>query len=204
MSKYIIGITGASGSIYGLRLIEKILNLNHEVYLTITKAGLEVIKQEADLDLLGLKTEAEATNVLKKHFKLKGDNEQLKYFDIDHIGAVIASGSFRTDGMIIVPCSMATVAAIANGTSSDLLERAADVILKEKKKLTLVPRETPFNQVHLENLLKLAQNNVHIVPAMPAFYHKPKTIDELVDFLVGRLLDQMGIEHEMFNRWEGI
>jgi 4-hydroxy-3-polyprenylbenzoate decarboxylase len=204
MGKYIVGITGASGSIYAIRLIEALLKQNHEIFVTFTKAGLLVINQELDLNLLNFNTESEITHALKKYFPLEENYGNITYYDINHIGATIASGSFRTDGMIIIPCSMSTVSAIANGASNDLLERAADVILKEKKKLIVVPRETPLSQIHLQNLLILAQNNVQIVPPMPAFYHKPQTIDDLVNFTVGRILDQLGVEHELFNRWQGI
>jgi len=203
MGKYVIGITGASGSIYADRFIRQLLKYGHQVILTITESGKNVIQQELELDITGLQKEDEVEEFLRNYFSMKNYPERLKYFDIGRIGAPIASGSFRTDGMIILPCSMATVSAIAHGASNNLLERAADVMLKEGKKLIIVPRETPFNTIHLQNLLLLSQYNVLIIPAAPSFYHLPKTIDELVHFFIGRVMDQLGIEHDPIKRWEG-
>jgi 4-hydroxy-3-polyprenylbenzoate decarboxylase len=124
-----------------------------------------------------------------------------RYYPIEDVGASIASGSFRTAGMAIVPCSMGTLSGIAQGASGNLLERAADVMLKEGRPLVLVPRETPLNAIHLEHMLRLARLGVRIVPAMPAFYHRPRTMEDLVDFVVGKILDAMGIDHELFKRW---
>jgi len=204
MGKYIIGITGASGSIYADRLIRKLLDNGHQVILTITEAGKKVLQQEINLDISSLQSEDEIEKYLRSFFLIENDNQKLKYYNNDRIGAPIASGSFRTDGMIVIPCSMASVSSIANGASKNLLERAADVIIKERKTLIVVPREAPFSTIHLQNLLLLAQNNVHIVPASPSFYHNPETIDELVDFFVGRIMDQLGIDHNLINRWSGI
>ena len=120
---------------------------------------------------------------------------------MDYISGAIASGSFRTDGMVVVPCSMSSVSGIASGSSSNLLERAADVIIKESRPLVLVPRETPLSAIHLENLLKLARLGIKIVPPMPGFYSKPESIDDIVDNTVGRVLDQMGVENELCKRW---
>lgn len=204
MGKYIIGITGASGSIYADHLIRKLLGNGHQIILTITEAGKKVLQQEIDLDISSLQSEEEIENCLKNFFLIENHNQSLKYYDIGRIGASIASGSFRTDGMIVIPCSMGTVSSIAYGTSKNLLERAADVTLKERKPLIVVPREAPFNAIHLQNLLLLAQNNVQIIPAAPSFYHKPGTIDELVDFFVGRIMDQLGIDYYPMQRWSGI
>lgn len=197
MGKYIIGITGASGAIYGIRLIEECLKAGHEIFLTITKSGRIVIKEELNLDLdLGVEMIEER---LLDYFKVS--KEVFTYYDVDHISGAIASGSFRTDGMIIAPCSMSTVSAIAQGSSNNLLERAADVILKEGKPMILIPRETPLSAIHLENLLKLARLGVKIIPPMPSFYTHPKTIDDIVNNTVGRILDQLKIEHNLCKRW---
>jgi flavin prenyltransferase len=197
MGKYIIGITGASGAIYGMRLIEECLKAGHEIFLTVTKSGRIVIKEELNLDLdLGAEM---IEDRLLEYFNVT--RQFLTYYDIDHISGAIASGSFRTDGMIIAPCSMSTVSAIAQGSSNNLLERAADVILKEGKPMILIPRETPLSAIHLENLLKLARLNVKIIPPMPSFYTHPKTIDDIVNNTVGRILDQLNIEHNLCKRW---
>lgn len=197
MGKYIIGITGASGSIYGVHLIEECLKAGHEVFMTITKSGRIVIKEELGLDL-DMSPEMVREKLLE-YFKVSED--VLKYYDIDHISGAIASGSFRTEGMVIAPCSMATVSAIAHGASKNLLERAADVMLKEGKPMIIVPRETPLSVIHLENLLKLAQLGVKIIPPMPAFYIDPKTIDDIVNHTLGRILDQLNIDHDLCKRW---
>ncbi len=197
MGKYIIGITGASGAIYGMRLIEECLKAGHEIFLTITKSGRIVIKEEINLDL-DLNEELIQNKLLEY---LKVSKDVFTYYDVDHISSAIASGSFRTDGMIIAPCSMATVSAIAHGSSNNLLERAADVILKEGKPMILIPRETPLSAIHLENLLKLARLGVKIIPPMPSFYTHPKTIDDIVNNTVGRILDQLNIEHNLCKRW---
>ncbi|MEI7885302.1 MAG: flavin prenyltransferase UbiX [Clostridia bacterium] len=200
MGKYIIGVTGASGSIYAMRLMEELLSLKQEVFLTITSSGILVLEQELGLRLDGL-SEAEVAKKILSYCKKDG---LLNYYDEKHIGANIASGSFRTDGMIVVPCSMSTVSAIAHGSSSNLLERAADVMIKERKKLVIVPRETPLSTIHLRNLLSLSEQNVHIVPPMPGFYYHPQKLDDIIDALVGRLLDYLDLEHNLLNRWEGM
>lgn len=197
MANYIIGITGASGSIYGKKLIEVLLGYDHHIFLTITASGKEVVKEELGLDLFG---EPEAIEKKIQNF-FSTTKDQLTYYDVNHIGAAIASGSFKTDGMIVAPCSMATASAIAHGASRNLLERAADVIMKENKPLILMPRESPLSVIHLENLLKLARCQVSIIPPMPAFYNHPETIDDIVNFTVGRVLDQLGIDHDLVKRW---
>ena len=197
MGKYIVGITGASGAIYGIRLIEECLKAGHEIFLTITKSGRIVIKEELNLDL-DLSVEMIEERLLN-YFNVS--KEVFTYYDVDHISGAIASGSFRTDGMIISPCSMSTVSAIAQGSSNNLLERAADVILKEGKPMIMIPRETPLSAIHLENLLKLARLGVKIIPPMPSFYTHPKTIDDIVNNTIGRILDQLNIEHNLCKRW---
>jgi flavin prenyltransferase len=190
---WVIGITGASGVIYGIKLCEYMLAAGKTVHLLITDAGWRVLHDELDWEV----TRRQET--LEKYFKPAIG--KLVYHPIQDIGASVASGSFRTEGMLIVPCSMGTLSAIAHGSSDNLLERTADVMLKEGRKLVIVPRETPLHTVHLENMLILARMGVRIIPAMPAFYQKPKSLDELVNFLVGKVLDSVEIEHDLFTRW---
>jgi 4-hydroxy-3-polyprenylbenzoate decarboxylase len=184
--KLTIALTGASGVIYGKRLLEELRNKKVETHLVISQAAKKIIKHE-------LGTSEKTLEKLATHVH-----------EIDDWSSPIVSGSYKTDGMVIVPCSMKTLAGIANGFAENVILRAADVTLKEKRKLILVPRETPVNTIHLRNMLDLAQHGAIIVPAMPAFYHKPKNIDDLVDFMVGRVLDVLGIEHALYKRWQDI
>ncbi|MGB9840088.1 UbiX family flavin prenyltransferase [Thermovenabulum sp.] len=195
MARFVIGITGASGSIYGIRLVEELLKRGNEVNLLVTENGEKVIKYERGLD------REELLGYLKK-FSIR--EEDFKYYDIHEMFAPIASGSFKADGMVIIPCSMSTVAFIAGGMSHNLMQRAADVFLKEKRKLIIVPRETPLSSLHLENLLKLSKMGALILPAMPAFYHAPESIDDMVNFIVGRVLDSLDIPNELYKRWKGV
>ena len=198
MKRLIVGITGASGSVYAKRLIECLLGSGHQVHLVMTDAGIEVANYELGWTLTGdLETDRP---FLAGVF---GGDDRLTVYSNRQIGATLASGSFRTDGMIIIPASMGAVSGIACGRSDNLLERTADVVLKERRPLILMPRETPLSPIHLENLLKLSRLGVDIIPAMPAFYNRPRTIDDMVDFLVGRVLDHLNIEHELFERWKG-
>ena len=183
--KIVVGITGASGSIYALRLIDVLKEAGHEVHAVVTDSGWQVLEYECKVT----------------HADLQASVDML--YDNANVGAAIASGSFQVDAMAVLPCSMKTVASIAHSLSDNLLTRAADVMLKEGRKLVLVPRETPMHAIHLENLLKLAQLGVKIVPAAPGFYHRPQTIAELVDMLVGKICDQLGVEAELFPRWQG-
>lgn len=201
VSVFIVGITGASGSLYAQKLLTELAKNKHTVYLTITAPGKRVLKQEIGWHISDDIALAEKN--LREYVGLTTDDVHLRYFDVNDVGALIASGSVKTDGMIIVPCSMATVSAVAHGTGSDLLERAADVVLKERRKLLIVPRETPLSAIHLENMLRLAQLGVHILPAMPAFYNNPQTIDDIVCNLVGRILDYFDVEHDLYQRWQG-
>jgi len=179
-----VAITGASGVVYGKRLLKVLQEKNVETHLIISKAAEKVIEHELE--------------------KTKEDIEKLANhtYNVNDWDAPIVSGSFKTDGMIIIPCSMKTLAGIAHGYSDNLVLRAADVVLKEKRRLVLVPRETPLNIVHLRNMLALAEQGVTILPAMPAYYHKPKNVDDLVDFVVGKVLDLLGINHALFKRWK--
>lgn len=182
--RIVVGITGGSCSIYGVALLKALEKLNIETHLIISKMGQYVVKHECDMDIEHLKSMA------------------TYHYEIDDLAARIASGSFRTHGMIIIPCSMSTLGAISNGLSFNLIQRAADVTIKEGRKLVLVPRETPLSVIHLENMLKLARLGVKILPAAPGFYHQPQTIGDLVNIMVGRTLDQLGIETNLFQRWE--
>jgi 4-hydroxy-3-polyprenylbenzoate decarboxylase len=194
----VLAITGASGSPYGLRLLEVLLRAGRTVHLTISPAATEVLRAEVDravrldafdpADLLG----PAAGGV---------DLAQLRYHHFRNFQAGIASGSFLTAGMAVVPCSMGTVAAIAHGLSENLIHRAADVHLKERRKLVLVPRETPLGIIQLRNLATVAEAGAVVLPAMPAFYTRPRTLQDMVDFVVGRVCDQLGVEHGLLKRW---
>ncbi len=186
MSEYVIGITGASGSIYGVRLIQELASRKHGVNVVITSAGKQVMKEE-----LG-------TADIRKLVKVKGN---IKVWENDNFEAPFMSGSAAPEAVIIIPCSVGKLAAIANGISSNLIERTADVALKEKRQLILVVRETPLSLIHLENMTQVARAGAHILPAMPAFYHHPKTIDDMVNFVVGKVLNALGIEHSLFKAW---
>lgn len=188
-----VGITGASGAIYGVRLTQNLLQLGHKVHLIITEAGWQVFKDELQYDT------SDREKLLAEQFAVYGTD--LHYHTLRDFYAPIASGSYQCDGMIIIPCSMGTLSGIAHGASGNLLERAADVMLKEGRKLILVPRETPLNQIHLENMLKVSQAGGKILPAMPGYYHLPQTMDDLIHFLVGKALDALEIEHTLFKRW---
>jgi flavin prenyltransferase len=190
---WVVGITGASGAIYGVRLCQYMLEKGIPVHLIITEAGWRVLHDELDWNT------AKRKETLEEHFGgLAGSYE---YHPVSDIGATVASGSFRTKGMVIIPCSMGTLSGLAHGSSDNLLERAADVMLKEARKLILVPRETPLHAIHLENMLILSRMGVRMIPAMPAFYNRPATLDEMVNFLVGKVLDSMEIEHSLYRRW---
>ena len=196
----IIGISGASGLIYAVRALKFLLEADYVIELVASRASYMVWQAEQNVRI---PTEPdrqehfwrEQTGVLNKG--------KLSCHHWGDVGANIASGSFRTLGMIIIPCSMSTVAKIAAGLSSDLLERAADVNIKEGRPLIVVPRETPFSLIHLRNLTTLAQTGVKVVPAIPAWYHNPQTVEDLVDFVVARVLDQLDIDCVPLNRWEG-
>lgn len=191
--RLVVGITGASGSIYGIRLIETLLDLEYTVHLVISNAGWRVLKEEMDWDVTSRES------LLQEKFGHRGGS--LIYHPVSDIGASIASGSYLAEGMIIMPCSMGTLSSIANGSSDNLMSRAADVMMKEGRTLILVPRETPLHAIHLENMLKLSRLGVRMIPAMPAFYYKPQSMDDLILFLVGKVLDSLRIPHQLFTRW---
>lgn len=192
---FVVAITGASGSVYGLKLISELLRSGERVSLILTSAGRQVLNHEMELDW------AAELKVQRHQVQEYFASIAVDCLAIDDFWAGAASGSAAVDALVVVPCSMGTVGRIAAGLSGNLLERAADVMLKERRSLILVPRETPFNTIHLENLLRLSQSGAVILPAMPGFYHGPETIDDLVGFLVGKILDQLDVQHTLFTRW---
>ncbi len=183
--RIIVGITGASGAVYAYRLLEVLKDAGCEIHAVVSEPGWQVLEYECGITRQDI---IEKVDVLH---------------DIHNIAACIASGSFKTDAMIIIPCSMRTLGGIANGIADNLLGRAADVMLKEGRKLILVPRETPFNAIHLGNMLKLAQIGVKIVPACPGFYHRPTNLSEVIDMMVGKICDAVDVDHDLYTRWSG-
>ena len=196
----ILGVTGASGLIYAVRALKFLLAAEYQIELVASKSTYIVWQAEEEIRM-----PAEPDKQEQFWRQQAGVPEQgkLRCHPWSDVGAGIASGSFRTLGMVIMPCSMSTVAKLAGGLSSDLLERAADVQIKEGRKLVIVPRETPFSLIHLRNLTTLAETGVRIVPAIPAWYHNPQTIEDLVDFVVARALDQLDIDCIPIQRWQG-
>jgi 4-hydroxy-3-polyprenylbenzoate decarboxylase len=193
-----LGITGASGAIYGLRLGQELLRAGCRLSILISGPGFTVLKEECGLDWTG--EEEMVTERLLRYFKVEAG--QLSYHAEKDFFAPIASGSAAPDALVICPCSMGTLARIAAGFSGNLLERAADVMIKEGRQLLMVPRETPLSAIHLENMLKLSRLGVRLIPAMPGFYGAPQTVDDLVNFMVGKVLDILAIPHELSPRWE--
>jgi 4-hydroxy-3-polyprenylbenzoate decarboxylase len=185
LKRIIVGITGATGAIFGVRLLEALGAARVETHLVLSKWGQQTVEHELGLTLADLRGRASVVH------------------GIANMAATLSSGSFRTAGMVVAPCSMHTAAAIAHGYGDSLVHRAADVILKERRPLVLVPRETPLSEVHLENLLKLARMGVTIVPPMPAFYNRPTSVDDIVDHIVARILDQFDIDAKFARRWDG-
>jgi 4-hydroxy-3-polyprenylbenzoate decarboxylase len=192
-----LALTGASGMGYSMRLLEVLLGGGHAVYLVYSQAAQFVTKQELDLDLSP--RTAEARSMLLQRYGCRPD--QLQVFAREDWLAPIASGTGATDAMVVCPCTMGTLSAIASGASDNLIERAADVMIKEGRKLILVPRETPLSPIHLENMLKLARIGVVMLVANPGFYHQPQSLQDIVDFLVAKILDQLGVEHALLAKW---
>jgi 4-hydroxy-3-polyprenylbenzoate decarboxylase len=190
-----VGISGASGAPYAVRLLEALDQLSEitRIHLVISTNGFILLKQEM------------AISISAKNFKvsrlLGHDSKKIRFYDNMNFYSPIASGSYPTDGMIIIPCSTGTLGAIASGASSNLIQRGAEVVLKERKRLVLVIRETPLSSIHLENCLRITQAGGVIVPASPGFYHRPAAISELIDFIVGRVLDQFHLDHKVGKRW---
>ena len=181
--KVILGISGASGAIYGIRLLEQLNAAGVETHLIISKWGIETIKYETEYKL------EDVMNMADYHY------------DINNMMAAVSSGSFRHHGMIIAPCSMKTLSSISNSSNDNLIARAADVTLKERRKLVLMVRETPLNTIHLQNMLNLSSIGAVILPPTPAFYHHPKTIDEIINHTVSRMMDQLDINNDLVTRW---
>ena len=187
----VVAITGASGAPYSVRLLQALAAAGQPSWLIVSEHGFRLLQTESGVgDLKALRDRVGAA----------AWDSTVRVFDDRDRGALPASGSVQTKGMVICPCSMGTVAAIAMGTSRSLVERAADVVLKERRKLVVVPRETPYSDIHLENMLRLTRAGAIVLPASPGFYHRPKSIEELVDFVVGRILDHVGVKNEM-PRW---
>ncbi|MEQ1757029.1 MAG: UbiX family flavin prenyltransferase [Vicinamibacterales bacterium] len=183
--RLIVGISGATGTIYGIRLLERLRELNAESHLVLSRWGARTMLHESS------------------HTREQVESLATASYAPNDMGAAISSGSFRTDGMVIAPCSAKSLAAIAHGYGDNLLHRAADVVLKERRKLVLVVREAPLSDIHLENMLKVSRAGAVILPPMPAFYHRPTTIDDIVDHTVARILDQFGLEAPGTARWSG-
>lgn len=192
-----LALTGASGAQYGLRLLELLVAADHQVYLMISKAAQMVIATETQVELPshGNKLEAALTQ------RYQAVDGQIRVFAKEEWTAPVASGSNAPRGMVICPCSTGTLSAVARGGCDNLIERAADVMLKERRQLILVPREAPYSTIHLQNMLTLSQMGAVILPASPGFYHQPQTVEDLVDFVVARILDQLGIEQKLVPRW---
>lgn len=198
MTRHIsVAMTGASGAIYGLRLVEELLAAGCRVSLLISRAGFIVLKEECGLDWMG--DEAAVNCAIQMRFSAKPD--QLVFYDEGNFFSPLASGSNAPDVMVVAPCSMGTLARIATGLSGNLLERASDVMLKEGRQLILMPRETPFSAIHLENMLKLARLGVVIIPPIPGFYCHPETVEDMVNFVISRVLDRIGVENRLAKRW---
>ena len=195
--KITLAITGASGSAYAMRLLECLVAANYQIYVLCSSAARVVFDTEIDLKLPS--SPDAASSFFSEKFNAKP--EQITVFGKEQWFSPVASGSSAPKQMIICPCSTGTLAAISQGMSDNLIERAADVVIKERGQLILVPRETPFSTIHLQNMLSLSQMGVTIMPAAPGFYHKPQSIDDLIDFMVGRMLDHLDIEQKIMPRW---
>ncbi len=185
--RIIVGITGASGALYGLELLRSLRRHGpHEVHASISRSGLTVLRHECGVDEEDLRPMVTALHAN------------------DNLAAPIAGGSFRCEAMVVAPCSMNTLAAVACGLADNLIRRAADVMIKERRPLILLVRETPLSAVHLENMLKLARLGVEIMPACPGFYHRPRSLEDLTAMMVGRVMDRLGLENSLFRHWEGL
>lgn len=200
MTRFFVGITGASGHAYAAGLLRALAAAGHEVDLSVTEAGAKVLRHELGVDA-GVR--GERLGGALEAWLGSSAARAIRAFPADAIDAPPSSGTALSGGAVLCPCSMGTLARVAAGFSSNLVERAADVALKEGRRLLLVPRETPLGEIHLENLLRLARLGAVILPAMPGFYHRPKTVEDLVDHVVGKILDRLGVEHAVVRRWEG-
>ncbi len=199
MKPYIVAITGASGIVYGTRLVQVMAEMGYSMEIVISDSARLVIREEMGLALKSCTRTEDLVPLFGE--KIQG---LVKAHAAKDFTASIASGSYPTSGMVIIPCSMGTLAAVANGLSQNLIHRAADCILKENRRLVIVPRETPLSAIHLENMLKLARLGARIVPAMPGFYSGAQSLQEVIDFMVGKVLDQLEIPHGLYPRWTGV
>jgi 4-hydroxy-3-polyprenylbenzoate decarboxylase len=197
MKRFVVAITGASGAALGVRVLDAIA-ADNEVHLIMSPESIGIMTEETGMDW----SAPDPAGVLRK-VKQNIKGPALHYWDSRDMAAPVSSGSFRTEGMIVAPCSMKTLSGIASGYAENLVQRAADVTIKEGRTLVLAPREMPLSAIHLENMLKLSRIGVRIAPPVPAFYHRPESLDEMVDFLAGKLLDSLGVEHTLYKRWEG-
>ncbi|HEY3308818.1 MAG TPA: flavin prenyltransferase UbiX [Desulfuromonadaceae bacterium] len=191
-----LALTGASGTVYGLRLAEELSSREFNLTVCISSSGQLVCQEETGLDLSG-----DLSSASERLGAYLGISSAIELVSPDNLFSCSASGSAAPDAMIVAPCSMGTLARIACGISTNLIERSADVMLKERRPLLLMPRETPLSEIHLENMLKLSRAGARIIPAMPGFYHRPQSIDDLVDFIVGKVLDQLGVVNDLYQRW---
>jgi flavin prenyltransferase len=190
----VVGITGASGAPYAVRLLQQLASAHRPVSLIVSKFGMRLLETEVGIG---------SVDALRSAVGEDAWDSCIETYSNDDRGAPPASGSALTSGMIVCPCSMGTLSAISVGASRSLIERAADVTLKERRKLILVPRETPLSAIHLGNMLRLTRAGAVIMPAAPGFYHRPKQVSDLVDFVVARMLDQLGVEQKLVKRWDG-
>ena len=188
----VVAVTGASGAPYAVRLLESLARAERQVQLIVSSHGLRLLQTELGIDSVEVLRERVGTAAWDRHISVFDDNDR---------GAAPASGSAINAGMVICPCSMGTLSAIAVGASRSLVERAADVALKERRPLLLVPRETPLSAIHLENMLRVTQAGAVVMPASPGFYHRPGSVDDLVNFVVARVLDHLGVPHRLVARW---
>ena len=195
-----LAITGASGTIYAHRTLQLLAESGVVETINLIMSGTSAIVAQVEM---GANLRETTTEKINEWLGLPLDSKLIRFWRLDNLAAKPSSGSYRQEGMIIVPCSMGTLGAIASGAGTNLIHRAADVTLKEGRKLVIVPRETPFNQIHLENMLRLSNAGAKILPASPGFYHRPKTIDELVNHFCYRILDQFGIPHSKKTQWTG-
>ncbi|MCE5194272.1 MAG: UbiX family flavin prenyltransferase [Nitrospiraceae bacterium] len=196
MKRFVFGISGASGSVVGIKVIKEILKTS-EVHLMISEQSFLILESENKI-----KWRSSSAEQTEKKIREYFSSDKIYFHSESNLAAPVSSGSFKTDGMLVVPCSMKTLSGIASGYANSLIERAADVTIKEGRMLLLSPREMPLSAIHLENMLKLARLGVKICPPVPAFYHNPENLDDMVAFIAGKILDSIGIEHKLFKPWK--